>query len=517
MRLSELFKQMGERPAGMAAGHDPDIISLHYRSQEVQPGGLFVAIRGQVADGHDYIDDALARGAAAVVAQQRTREDERITVVPDSRLALAQLASAFYGDPSAHLKLVGITGTNGKTTVTYLVERILTAANFSAGVIGTNNCRYAGRVLDSSVTTPESLDLQAMLADMRAEGVSHVVMEVSSHGVDLNRVAACRFDVGAFTNLTQDHLDYHGTLAAYWGCKRRFFTELLPRVGARAAVVNMDNARGRELYGELTALEPAPRLIRYGRKKENDVRAEEVTSGLSGIRGTIVTPDGPMAFHSRLVGAHNLENILCAVAVAVALKLPLPAVEEGIEAMESVPGRLEPVADEQGRMVFVDYAHTPDALENVLRTLRGLTHRRLICVFGCGGDRDRGKRPLMGKAAGRLSDLAVVTSDNPRTEVPDAIIADILPGVREEMPREIFFGEPSGGSGAKSFLVIPDRAQAIQAAIRMAGAGDVVLIAGKGHETYQIVGREKRDFDDRRVAAEALAGTKGEQGVKGQG
>jgi len=501
--FSELLKQVGNEHVRPAGGRDPDISSLHYRSQDVQPGGLFVAMRGQAADGHDYIDDALERGAAAVVAQHRTREDERIVEVPDSRLALAQLASAFYGDPSAHLSLVGVTGTNGKTTVTYLVESMLGAAGLTSGVIGTNNCRWAGKILDSSVTTPESLDLQRMLADMRSGGVSHVIMEVSSHGVDLKRVAASRFAVGAFTNLTQDHLDYHGTMAAYWACKKRFFTQLLDRRRA-TAVVNMDNASGRELSTLLETSSPAPRLIRYGGDEKNDVRAGKVTIDLSGIQGTIVTPEGPVQFRSRLVGAHNLENILCAAAIAVALGLSLSAIKQGIDTMKNVPGRLERVDDEKGRMVFVDYAHTPDALENVLRTLGAVARRRIMCVFGCGGDRDRGKRPLMGKIAARLCDLAVVTSDNPRTEVPDSIIADILPGVREEMALEIPPEDSAAWNGEKGFVVIPDRAAAIREAIRLAAPEDVVLIAGKGHETYQIIGKEKRDFDDRKVAADAL-------------
>lgn len=515
MRLSELLSRMGDQRSGINAGHDPDITSLHYRSQEVKPGGLFVAMRGQAADGHDFIDDALARGALAVVAQGRTREDERIVVVPDSRLALGQLAAAFYGDPSAHFSLIGVTGTNGKTTVTYLVESMLAAAKLPSGVIGTNNCRYAGRILDSAVTTPESLDLQRLLADMRGEGVSHVVMEVSSHGIDLKRVAACRFDVGGFTNLTQDHLDYHGTMASYWASKKRFFTELLPRTRA-ASVVNMDNDSGRELDALLQTLEPLPRVIRYGRGEGNEVRALDVAIDLSGIRGTVVTPEGPVAIRSRLVGQHNLENILCAAAIAVALELPLSAVRQGIDGLPCVPGRLERVDDEGGRVVFVDYAHTPDALENVLKTLGVVARRRIICVFGCGGDRDRGKRPLMGGIVGRLCDLAVVTSDNPRTEAPDGIIADILPGVREKMSREIQAADPAAWNGAKGFAVIPDRADAIRTAIRMAAPEDVVLIAGKGHETYQIIGKEKRDFDDRRVAGEALANTI-RQGVKGQG
>jgi UDP-N-acetylmuramyl-tripeptide synthetase len=478
-----------------------------------------VAICGQAADGHDFIGDALSRGACAVVAERRTSDNGPIFCVPDSRLALAQLAAVFHGDPSAHMTLIGVTGTNGKTTVTYLVESMLTAAGLSAGVIGTNNCRYAGRISDTPVTTPESLDLQRMLADMRAEGVSHVVMEVSSHGIDLKRVASCRFDVGAFTNLTQDHLDYHGSMEDYWNCKRRFFTEHLsrrPKAAGSTAVINMDNPHGRELFSALGSFKGGAGIVTYGRDRGNDIFAPDVSIDLSGLRGTITTAGGSVSLRSPLVGAHNLENILCAVAIAAALKLPLFAVQQGIDTLACVPGRLERVDDSGGRTVFVDYAHTPDALENVLRTLRDLSRRRLICVFGCGGDRDRGKRPLMGKIAGEFCDLAVVTSDNPRTEAPDRIIAGILPGVREEMVHEIQPFDLAGWNGTKGFVVMADRAEAIREAIRGAEDGDVVLIAGKGHETYQIIGREKRDFDDRRVAAEAIEDNLGE-GVKGQG
>jgi len=325
--------------------------------------------------------------------------------------------------------------------------------------------------------------------------------------------------VGAFTNLTQDHLDYHGSMEGYWNCKRSFFTGYLPegsKVGGSTAVLNMDNAYGRELFGIFGSPDGAPGVVSYGRGSGNDIHAADVSIDLSGIQGTIATPGGALSLRSPLVGEHNLENILCAVAIAAAVKLPMPAVQRGIESMACVPGRLDRVNDNGGRTVFVDYAHTPDALKNVLRTLRGLCRRRLICVFGCGGDRDRGKRPLMGKIAGEFCDLAVVTSDNPRTEAPERIIADILPGVRQVMAHEIRPGDPAGWNGTKGFAVIADRAEAVQEAIRAAAAGDVVLIAGKGHETYQIIGREKRDFDDRRVAAEALGNYFGE-GVKGQG
>ncbi len=512
MRLSRLLEYVqGDLFKGIGSGeYDPDIASIHYRSQEVIPGGLFVAVRGEVADGHDYIEDALSRGAAAVLAQKRIGDDKRIFLVADSRQALDHAAAAFYGHPSEGLTLIGVTGTNGKTTVTYLIESMLAAEGFRTGVIGTVNYRYADHVVDNPVTTPESLDLQRILAEMKAEGVSHVVMEVSSHGIDRARVASCRFDVGAFTNLTQDHLDYHKTLAEYWTCKQRFFTELLlqgPKGDRATVVLNTDNPYGRELYGKLSTRDRIPAMITFGKDKKNSVYPTDLVSDLSGIQATLVTPAGPVTCNSRLVGAYNLENILCAVSVGTALALSPESVRKGLDAAESVPGRLERVDDNLGRMVFVDYAHTPDALQNVLETLRGVSRNRLICVFGCGGDRDRGKRPEMGKIAGRLCDLAIITSDNPRTEAPDRIIDGIVAGVREEMTREISWESPEAWTGIKGYRVLADRAGAIREAVGAAKSGDVVLIAGKGHETYQIIGKEKRAFDDRLVAAEALGST----------
>ena len=512
MRLSRLFENVqGDLSGGFCAGgYDPDILSIHYRAQEVTPGGIFVAICGEVADGHDYIDEALSRGAAAVLAQKRVREDKKIFLVKDSRQALDQTAAAFYGHPSEDVTLIGVTGTNGKTTVTYLVESILSAAGFRTGVIGTVNYRYAGHAFDNPVTTPESLDLQRILAEMKAEGISHVVMEVSSHGIDLGRVASCRFDVGAFTNLTQDHLDYHKTMEGYWASKQRFFTELLirgPKGGRSTAALNTDSPYGLELLQQLSTLPRMPATITYGKGEKNNVYPTEQSIDLSGIRATIVTPVGSLTVRSRLVGTYNLENILCAVSVGTALALPPDAIREGLDAAVSVPGRLERVDDSLGRMVFVDYAHTPDALRNVLETLRGVSRNRLICVFGCGGDRDKGKRPQMGRIAGRLCDLAVVTSDNPRTEAPDRIIDGIVAGIREEMTREISWEGPDAWTGTRGYRVVSDRARAIREAIAAAKPGDVVLIAGKGHETYQIIGKNKRAFDDRLVAAEALRDT----------
>jgi UDP-N-acetylmuramoyl-L-alanyl-D-glutamate--2,6-diaminopimelate ligase len=510
MKLSKLLEMAGIEVPDTVFIKDPEIGSVHCRSQSVRPGGLFVAVCGLAADGHRFIDDAVARGAAAVVVERPVDTGAPQVLVKDSRRALARISSAFYGAPSTALCLVGITGTNGKTTVTYLVERMLLAAGKAPGVIGSIAYRYAGQVFDAPVTTPESLDLQRILAEMRQNGLSHAVMEVSSHGIDLSRVAGCAFDVAAFTNLTRDHLDYHGTLDAYWNCKKRLFTEYLaegPKRDRAVAVVNTDNTRGRELAGLIAGSQPGRRVLSYGVKMDSsDVRAVDCIWDAAGIRGGIVTPEGAFLFRSNLVGRFNLENILCAAAIGYALQLPLPAIRDGIMSLQRVPGRLEPVENRSDRYVFVDYAHTPDALENVLTALCEVKRGKLICIFGCGGDRDRGKRPLMGRIAATRSDLSVVTSDNPRTEDPDAIITEILSGIPQELaPLMSARDFSAAGQRRKAVVAIADRAAAIALGLRMADPGDMVLIAGKGHETYQILGRQKVPFDDRTAAAAVLA------------
>jgi UDP-N-acetylmuramyl-tripeptide synthetase len=479
------------------------IDSVHYRSKEVTPGGLFVAIKGFSADGHDFIADAVARGAVAVVSQRPVPTSLPVIQVQNSRKALALIAGGFYGNPSRHLHLTGITGTNGKTTISYLVESILTQAGFSCGVIGTINYRYAGQVRPNPVTTPESLDLQRILAQMQKAGVSHVVMEVSSHALDLFRVAGCQFDLAVFTNLSQDHLDYHGDLETYWRCKKRLFLEYLaaePRSTRAAAVVNGDDAYGRELLSELAL----PKLS-TGTTREAMIRPEDCRQDQDGIEARIHTPHGDFKFKSPLVGHHNLENILNATGVGVSLGLPLTTIAAGIERLKCVPGRLENVANPMGRFVYVDYAHTPDALENVLSSLRPLCKNRLICVFGCGGDRDRIKRPLMGEIAARLSDLALATSDNPRSEDPQTIISQILPGVRKAVSRRYNAEELAAGWTEKGYAVESDRKKAIRLAVTASRPGDTILIAGKGHENYQIVGGRTVPFDDRQEALLALA------------
>lgn len=482
---------------------DREISSIHYRAQDVNEGGLFVAIPGFKADGHDFIHEAVKNGVSAIVSQRSVRSNAVNIVVENSRKALAALSARFYGFPSENLIIIGITGTNGKTTTSYLVESILEKAGFKAGVIGTINYRYAGKTFANPVTTPESLDLQRILSEMLSHGVSHVVMEISSHAIDLGRIENCWMDVAVFTNLTLDHLDYHGTIEAYWACKKRLFTQYLvcsPKKSQAKAVINCNDARGKSLLKNFLL-----RGISIGKSSLNMVYPKNVNLGLDGIHGTVSTPYGALQVKSSLVGEFNLENILLAAGVGVALNLPREVIRNGIENLKTVPGRLEPIPNNLGRFVYVDYAHTPDALENVLKTLRALTTRRLICVFGCGGDRDREKRPVMGRIAAQLADLTVITSDNPRLEAPSEIIEQILVGVRKTGVDAFNVSEFQSGTAKQGYLVIPDRKNAIQVAVRASLPGDTILIAGKGHEAYQIIGKKTVPFDDRLEAKIALA------------
>ena len=505
MKLSDLVKAVKPltvEHAGADKDLDPQIASVHYRSQEVEPGGVFVAIVGHTADGHDFIEDAIESGAVAIVSQQQIGSQIPNVQVADSRLALAEIAACFYGNPSEQLTVIGITGTNGKTTTAYLVESILQQAGLAVGVIGTINYRYAGKTFDNPITTPESLDLQRILHDMLRRGVSHVVMEASSHAIDLQRIRRCWFDVAVFINLSQDHLDFHGDMQAYWLSKQRLFTDYLvegPKRAQAVAVINCNNASGKELAQKLTVP-----LLTTGWGPDETVRARNAVCGPGSIEGELETPGGKLDFKSRLVGEHNLENILCAAGVAAALDIPNADVKSGIEAVSAIPGRLEFIENTIGRYVYVDYAHTPDALENVIMALKAVMKDKIICVFGCGGDRDQENRPLMGEIAARLCDLAVITSDNPRTEDPMVIIDHIIAGAQKADGRRYRQADLSNGFKHKGYVVEADRKQAIRLGIAVSKPGDTVLIAGKGHETYQILGSTTIDFDDRQEAREAL-------------
>jgi UDP-N-acetylmuramoyl-L-alanyl-D-glutamate--2,6-diaminopimelate ligase/murE/murF fusion protein len=494
---------------------DMDIESIHYRAQEVLPGGMFVAIKGQTADGHDFMHQALQKGAVAVVTQkeppqpylnqclaQAVQTQPIIIRVSDTRKAMADLAARFYGDPSEDMTLIGITGTNGKTTVAYLIESILLQAGYKTGGIGTINYRYADKTFNNPMTTPESLDLQRILAQMHSAGVTHVVMEASSHAMDLYRIRRCWFDVAVFTNLSQDHLDFHGNMQAYWASKKKLFTEYLtqgPKRERAVAVINCNDPRGKELADSL----PMP-VIKTGSNSDCEVKAENYQCKLIGTTGKVATPGGSFDFKTPLVGVHNVENILNAAGIGSALNIAPPTIRDGIEALSAIPGRLESISNNTGRFVYVDYAHTPDALENAVSAIKEIAPARIICVFGCGGDRDPKKRPLMGEIVARLCDLSIVTSDNPRSEDPLAIIEQIMPGVRQANGVEYSSRDLEAGYEAKGSVVEPDRRRAIELGIHASRPDDAVLIAGKGHETYQILGNTTIDFDDRVEARKAL-------------
>ena len=488
-----------------------EIEGIAYHSQQVKKGFLFAAVRGLKVDGHRFIEDALQRGADAILLEEE-REIPQGTgiVVSNSRRALAKISSNFYGNPSSQVKLIGVTGTNGKTTVTCLLESIFKRARHPVGVIGTINYRYGQTLISAPNTTPESLDLQRILREMVDEGISHVIMEVSSHGLDLDRVYGCQFDGAIFTNLTQDHLDYHRSLDHYFESKRKLFSDYLmksPKPG-RFAVVNQDDPRGEAIVEGVHVP-----VYRYGLAPSGQVFADRMTSTLEGLSIRIQTPQGPLLIHSKLIGGFNLYNIMASVATGVAMTIPLEVLKDGIEFLRGIPGRLEKVENQKGIHILVDYAHTPDALE---RSISGLTsileenrqasqrEEKIITVFGCGGDRDRTKRPVMGEVAGRLSDLVVLTSDNPRTEDPLLILGEVEKGFKK-IGLEAWASEGlKTWRAKKGYLKIPDRREAIRMAVRLARPSDVVLIAGKGHEDYQIIGTKKFPFDDRIEARKAL-------------
>ena len=485
-----------------------EIEGITYHSRRVEKGFLFAAIRGMESDGHQFIGEAIDRGAVAVLLEQEREIGGRTMIrVPNSRQALARVSSNFYGNPSSRVTLIGITGTNGKTTTTYLLESILKQAGYAVGVIGTVNYRYGQKRIPAPNTTPESLDLQRMLWEMAEEKVTHVIMEVSSHGIDLDRVFGCEFDGVIFTNFTSDHLDYHKTLSQYFDSKKRLFSESLMKSPKRRrfAVTNDDDPRGEEIVEGIDLP-----IIRYGLNPSCDFSADQLTSTFDGLSCRIRTPKGEFSIHSRLIGEYNLYNILAATAAGMAMGLSLETLREGVAKLDGVVGRFEKVENPRGIHVIVDYAHTHDALERVLLGLKGIlgsstrNDGKVITVFGCGGDRDRTKRPLMGEVAGRYSDLSILTSDNPRTEDPLAIMDEVEKGLQSLPLTEWQKSEISSWRSKKGYLKIPDRRKAIQMAIQLAQPFDVVLIAGKGHEDYQIIGKEKFPFDDRVEARKAL-------------
>jgi len=511
MKLGELVSALdgvGELPGPWRQREVTDLVQ---DSRKASPGAVFVAVRGFHSDGHHFIPQAVRQGAAAVVVEENVRiealPDTPVIRVPDSRRALARLAARFYEYPSRRLALAGITGTNGKTTTSYLVRSIIEAAGHTAGLIGTIDYRIGKTVYPAPNTTPESLDLQRLLAEMAGGGVSYCVMEVSSHALALGRTEGCEFRTAAFTNLTQDHLDFHETMEAYFQAKLRLFSGLAPDA---VVVVNSDDARAGDIIANTRA-----RIITFGLSQQADIRpAGPVDQGLGGLTFTATTPAGTINIESSLVGRHNIYNILTAVGMGLALGFPRDAVVAGISRMKAVPGRMEKVDAGQPFGVFVDYAHTEDALLRLLEAVREVAVKRVITVFGCGGDRDRTKRQKMGAAAVLGSDIVIVTSDNPRTEDAQAIIAEIETGMGSG--RKVSgFGEITAQGGPTPYLVIPDRAEAIDTAVSLAEPGDIVVIAGKGHEGYQIVGSTKHHFDDREQARLAIAKRSAKNGARG--
>jgi len=473
------------------------VTGIAYDSRAVAPGEVFVALRGQHADGTAFARQAIERGAAAIVSESPAPDGVQVpwAIVEDARLALALLAAAFHHDPSREMQVIGITGTNGKTTTAYLVASIFEAAGIRCGLLGTVAYRIGDVAREATRTTPEAPDVQALLREMVDRGCGACAMEVSSHALSLHRVDGMTFAAGVFTNLTRDHLDFHADMDDYFRAKRRLF-EMLPRDAP--SLVNLDDPRGASL------LEAGGRPVTYAINRAADITPGPLSFSLDGLSFDVRTPRGTLQVRSTLVGRPNVYNILAAVSTATALDLPFDAIERGVRSLTGVPGRFEVVSGAKDEVtVVVDYAHTDDALRNLLETARPLARGRLITVFGCGGDRDRTKRPLMGAVAGRLSDLIVITSDNPRSEDPNKIIEEIQRGITQDTKKD----------AGQRLLAIVDRRAAIAKAIELARSGDLVLVAGKGHEKYQVIGDRVLPFDDAAVAREALSRRRTNSGV----
>ncbi len=483
MKLGELLQ--GVPTSQIGPDKETEIRSLAYDSRKIDPGALFFAISGEKADGHRFVAQALERGAAALASEREPPAElaPRWVRVPKIRRALAQAARNFYHHPDRKLEIVGITGTNGKTTTAYLLESIYGAAGIRAGLFGTIEYRLGARALPALNTTPESLDLLGYLAEVAEAGGRAAVMEVSSHALAQERVWGFQFTAAVFTNLTRDHLDYHHDFESYFAAKRRLF-EGLGTEPPGVSVINLDDPWGKRLLDL-----PLPRRITYGMGSDAEVSPKRWSQSSAGLRGIISTPQGPLEITSPLVGRANLANILAATATAVGLGLPAEAIVRGLADLRQVPGRFERVDEGQPFLVVVDYAHTDDALRNVLSVARELASNRLIVVFGCGGERDRTKRPLMGEVAGSMGDLVILTSDNPRGEDPLRIMSDALVGLQKT---------------GKPYVAEVDREPAIRKALEAAGPGDVVVLAGKGHETYQVLKDGPVPFDDRQVARKVL-------------
>ena len=483
MKLGELLERV--QPVETGVDQNTEITSLAYDSRRVDKGCAFFAIQGEKADGHLFIGEAIRRGAVAIVSEREAPVElaAQWVRVGKIRRALSEAARRFYDDPDRKLQLIGITGTNGKTTTAYLLHSIFEAAGTRTGMFGTVEYRLGTRAVAASNTTPESLDLAAYFHELAANGAQAAILEVSSHALAQERVWGLHFSVGVFTNLTRDHLDYHHDFENYFAAKQRLF-EGLGTPPPDLAVINLDDPWGRRLL----AL-PNPRRVTYGLESKADVRVRRHSQTRAGISATFTTPQGEIEIESALLGRANLLNMLAATATAAGLEIPAAHIQSGLRRLTAVPGRFEKIDEGQPFLVAVDYAHTDDALRNVLEAARELAENRLIVVFGCGGERDRTKRPVMGEIAGRLSDLAVLTSDNPRSEDPILIMNDVLVGLQRT---------------GRRYLAEVDRDVAIRKALAEAREGDVVILAGKGHETYQVLEDKTVPFDDRQVARQVL-------------
>lgn len=492
MRLAELASLL--LLSRLEGDGSTEITGMQTDSRQVSPGDLFFCIPGLVHDGHHFAKAAAERGAVALVVERPVPVDLPVLIVKDARLAMAVLASHFYGYPSQAMKLIGITGTNGKTTTAFILEQLMSDLGWRTGLMGTIAMKVGDEWSEAERTTQEALDLQRNLSRMARAGTDACVMEVSSHALELGRVKGCHFRTAIFTNLTQDHLDFHQTMEKYEAAKGLFFARLSNGYSAdpahrQVAVLNGDDPAARH-YSRLTAAE----VITYGLDFENDVQASGVRVTSKGTAFTISSFAGSAEIRMKLIGKFNVYNALAATAALLAERIPLERIREGLERVRVVPGRMELVEGAPDFAVVVDYAHTPDGLENALSTVSEFAEGRILVVFGCGGDRDRGKRPIMGRIAAQYSDYCIVTSDNPRTEPPESILLEIENGLRD------------AGMDADAYELEVDRRHAIQKAIEMASPGDVVLIAGKGHETTQIIGGTAIHFDDRLVAQEAIRG-----------
>lgn len=499
MRLDYLLKGL---PVLEQKGEaDIEIKGVTNDSRTVKKGYLFAAVKGANQDGHRYLAHAVEKGARALIVENVESVFKDVTIVrlPDTRIALSELAARFYNYPAKGMSLIGITGTNGKTTTSYLLESILDEAGSKVGVIGSIGHKFNGKSFKASLTTPGSSDLMRIISEMRDAGVSDIIAEVSSHSLDQGRAKGLDWSRAIFTNFSRDHLDYHSTMEEYFEAKQKLFYSLGENKEREKvkAVINIDDPKGRVLE-KITKVS----VVSYGLGDDCLVRAADIRTSKGGLRFRLVTPAGDVIITSAFLGQINVYNILGAAATAFSLNIDLGVISKGIKRLSCVPGRLQPVENSRELSLFVDYAHSPDALEKVLQALRQITNGKLITVFGCGGDRDRGKRPDMGRVAGKYSDFVIITSDNPRGEDPAEIAGDIESGVKESgLKRK----KPGLLFKERGYGIVLNRRRAIQGAINMANKEDIVLIAGKGHEDYQIVGNKKRHFDDVEEAALAAS------------